>query len=67
MPAGDDQWERIKDLLPGGEGYVCATSCLESVVCGSSVTLDKIIPGFYRTLLDLNPKKFSAPRKYDSC
>jgi len=21
MPAGDEQWERIKDLLPGGEGY----------------------------------------------
>jgi len=27
MPAGDEPWERIKDLLPGGEGYVCATSC----------------------------------------
>jgi hypothetical protein len=67
MPAGDDQWERIKDLLPGGKGYVCATSCLQWVVRGSGVTLDKIIAGFYRTLPDLNPKKFSAPRKYDSC
>jgi hypothetical protein len=37
MPAGDEQWERIKDLLPGGEGYVCATSCLQSVVRGSGV------------------------------
>jgi hypothetical protein len=37
MPAGDDQWERIKDLLPEGEGYVCATSCLQSVVRGSGV------------------------------
>jgi hypothetical protein len=63
MPAGDEEWERIKDLLPGGEGYVGATSCLESVVRGSGVTLDKIIPGFYRTLRDLNPKKFSAPIK----
>jgi hypothetical protein len=32
MPAGDDQWERIKDLLLAGEGYVCATSCLQSLV-----------------------------------
>ena len=32
MPAGDDEWERIKDLFPGGEGYVCATSCLQSLV-----------------------------------
>jgi hypothetical protein len=31
------------------------------------VTLDKIIPGFYRKLPDLNPKKFSAPRKDDCC
>jgi hypothetical protein len=31
------------------------------------VTLDKIIPGFYRTLADLNPKKFPAPRKHDCC
>ena len=65
MPAGDEQWERIKDLLPGGEGYVCATSCLKSVVRGSGVTLDKIIPGFYRRLPEFNPKNFSAPRKYD--
>jgi len=67
MPAGDEQWERLKDLLPGGEGYVCATSCLKSLVRGSGVTLDKIIPGFYRTLPDLNPKKFSAPIKSDCC
>ena len=32
MPAGDDQWERIKDLLPGCEGYVCATSRQQSLV-----------------------------------
>jgi hypothetical protein len=32
MAAGDDEWERIKDLLLGGEGYVCATSCLQSLV-----------------------------------
>jgi hypothetical protein len=31
------------------------------------VTLDKIIPGFYGTLPDLNPKKFSGPRKYEGC
>ena len=37
MPAGDEQWERIKDLLPGGEGYVCATSSLQSLVSGSGV------------------------------
>jgi len=37
MPARDEHWERIKDLLPGGERYVCATSCLQSVVCGSGV------------------------------
>lgn len=29
------------------------------------VKLDKIIPGFYRTLPDLNPKKFSAQTKYE--
>lgn len=29
------------------------------------VTLDKIIPGFYRTLPDLNPKNFSAQTKYE--
>jgi hypothetical protein len=67
MPAGDDQWERIKDLLPGGEGYVCATSCLQSLVRGSGVTLDKIIPGFYRTLPDLNSKKFSTLTQYEGC
>ena len=67
MPAGDDQWERIKDLLPAGEGYVCATSCLQSVVRGSGVTLDRIIPEFYRTLPDLNPKNFSAQTKYEGC
>ena len=37
MPARDKQWERIKDLLPGGEGYVCATSSLKSLVSGSGV------------------------------
>jgi hypothetical protein len=31
------------------------------------VTLDKIIPGFYRTLPDLNPKKFSTQTKYEGC
>ncbi len=68
MPAGDDEWERIKkDLLPGGEGYVCATSCLQSLVRGSGVTLHKIIPGFYRTLPDINPKNFSTQTKYEGC
>ncbi len=37
MRAGDEQWERIKDLLPESEGYVCATSCLQSLVRGIGV------------------------------
>lgn len=33
----DEQWKRIKDLLPGCEGYLCSTACLQSVVRGSGV------------------------------
>ena len=33
----DDQWERIKDLLPGRDGYVGETAFIQSVVCGSGV------------------------------
>lgn len=51
MPAGDEQWERIKkDLLPGGEGYVCATSCLQSVVRGSGVKF-ALIGNHHRVLI----------------
>jgi hypothetical protein len=31
----DDQWERIKDLLPGREGTVGVTALIQSVVCRS--------------------------------
>jgi hypothetical protein len=39
----------------------------EMTIFRLGVTLDKIIPGFYRTLPDLNPKNFSAQTKYEGC
>jgi len=33
----DDQWERIKDLLPGREGYVGGTAFIQSALRRSGV------------------------------
>lgn len=33
----DDQWERIKDLLPGREGTVGVTAFIQSLICRGGV------------------------------
>lgn len=40
----DDQWERIKDLLPGRAGYVGVTAFIQQAVCRSSALS---LPGRY--------------------
>lgn len=54
----DDQWERIKDLLPGREGYVGVTAFIQSVVCRSGVVP---LPG-WNTLARLAKAIWGFPR-----